>query len=136
VATVTVRCDQNHPPILVVSKALSGGPSSRDCGAHVGRPEPLHVELLQRNGLLVFADLFFGERGVGGCFLQDGNKWRARQVRSSDCKGFHRLTCCYEYASATCGGSELDSLQARICISFGMQRTRILLYRVRSAICT
>jgi len=36
---------------------------------------------------------------------------RAKQVRSSDCEGFHRLTCCYEYASAVCGGGELDSLR-------------------------
>jgi hypothetical protein len=28
------------------------------------------------------------------CFPQGGSKWRGSQVRSSDCVGFHRLTCC------------------------------------------
>jgi hypothetical protein len=28
------------------------------------------------------------------CFPQGGSKWRGSQVRSSDCVGFDRLTCC------------------------------------------
>ena len=28
------------------------------------------------------------------CYPQDGSNWRGSRVRSSDCVGFHRLTCC------------------------------------------